>query len=294
MRRRGGSAATAKRSATPAWQRQRREEHERREHGQRAGERCQARTASTTRRLDRAVSCYNTRHDRDVLDARRQDRRANRPTGVSGREPAPGEEVFGNELRAWRGRGSQGVRWGWDGASLESAAAFSHDPIGYTDDTNIYEYVGDAPTGLTDPSGERMEPVNPPIPLPGRCRAGEQREYRTREEKVVKREETRSEACMMKWTCPDGTQWQTEIPGHRTVQRTVTYTFPAGTLVALKCSGGHWLVFKADRQPNVERGQWRRGECLPDSNYPPTANPTGLCSCPPAGGPPSPSITGLV
>ena len=66
--------------------------------------------------LARAVSCYNTGHDRDVLHARCQDRRPHRPDGVSRRGLAPGGKVSGNEVRAWRGarkpKGALGLGWG--------------------------------------------------------------------------------------------------------------------------------------------------------------------------------------
>jgi hypothetical protein len=52
---------------------------------------------------------------------------------------------------------SQGRRWGWDGASLESVSGFSQDPIGYRGGFNLYEYVGDDPLIRTDPSGNILE-----------------------------------------------------------------------------------------------------------------------------------------
>ena len=46
------------------------------------------------------------------------------------------------------------LHWGWDGASLESVSAFSHDPAGYRGGINLYEYCGDDPLTRTDPSGK--------------------------------------------------------------------------------------------------------------------------------------------
>jgi hypothetical protein len=48
---------------------------------------------------------------------------------------------------------SQGTRWSWDGACLETVSAFSHDLIGYKGGINLYEYVKDNPMGFTDPGG---------------------------------------------------------------------------------------------------------------------------------------------
>jgi hypothetical protein len=45
-------------------------------------------------------------------------------------------------------------RWGWDGASLESASVVADDPIGYDSrDFNLYRYVSNKPTTLVDPLG---------------------------------------------------------------------------------------------------------------------------------------------
>jgi hypothetical protein len=43
------------------------------------------------------------------------------------------------------------LHWGWDGASLESVSAFSHDPIAA--DQNLYRYCGNNPVVYVDPTG---------------------------------------------------------------------------------------------------------------------------------------------
>ena len=46
------------------------------------------------------------------------------------------------------------LHWGWDGASLESVSAFSHDPLLFeAGDFNLYRYVHDNPLTRTDPTG---------------------------------------------------------------------------------------------------------------------------------------------
>lgn len=67
--------------------------------------------------------------------------------------PRPGKGFLETCVELGAARTSQGRRWGWDGASLESASAFSHDPISYLAGMNLYEYVNDRPTNGTDPSG---------------------------------------------------------------------------------------------------------------------------------------------
>ena len=58
---------------------------------------------------------------------------------------------------------SLGSRWGWDGASLKTVSAFSHDPIGYRGGINLYEYCGDGPVNAVDPEGLLFHffPYNP-------------------------------------------------------------------------------------------------------------------------------------
>ena len=43
------------------------------------------------------------------------------------------------------------LHWGWDGASLESVSAFSHDPAASS--PNLYAYCGNDPLTHTDPTG---------------------------------------------------------------------------------------------------------------------------------------------
>lgn len=157
----------------------------------------------------------------------------------------------------------------------------SEDPVGLTGgEVNLYCYVSNTPLNLVDSGGEKTELFDPSVRLPGKCRRDQEGKlgaYFSKDAQSVSRVESQCRTCMLQWTCPDGTVWDTPIPGTQTCQRTVTYVFPPGTRYTLVCVGGYWRIKKADQRPIRTESPWKCGPCLPDGPWPPSANPIGVC-----------------
>ena len=77
------------------------------------------------------------------------------------------------------GRLTREQAWGWDGASLESVSAFSHDPAASS--PNLYQYCGNNPLQYTDPLGlATSAQLNAPKDWTddGPCQNGKQKQIR--------------------------------------------------------------------------------------------------------------------
>jgi hypothetical protein len=82
-------------------------------------------------------------------------------TAFLGAGPRPEKGFLETSFELVAGRTSREERWGWDGASVESVSAFSHDPIGFAaGDVNLYRYVGNMPTMATDFTGTQAAGAN--------------------------------------------------------------------------------------------------------------------------------------
>jgi hypothetical protein len=115
------------------------------------------------RKLPASIIDNSSRHDGTVHGTGRL--KVSALESFFGENSRPAKTVLETGLWQLAGRVSRGRRWGWDGASLKSASAFSDDPITYNgQDFNLYRYVANRPANATDESGLSAEPIISHLP----------------------------------------------------------------------------------------------------------------------------------